>query len=190
MLASDGSHALFPLVVGIEIGGVTLHDGIAQFRRPAHRSVFGEVIVDGCDGRFFDVLRGGEMGFTGPKIDQVGAGGAQLLRLRDNRHGGGNLDALKSIGEGRGELSSGCRHGLSLYVVGIPIIVPRFSASLRRRCSSTSSGTRPVRGPPKEAISRTMRELRYEYFSAGIMNTVSTPGSILRFMRAICSSNS
>ena len=59
-----------------------------------------------------------------------------------------------------------------------------------RTFCNTSSGTRQSMFPPSCATSRTSRELRYEYFSAGIMKTVSMPGSSLRFIKAICNSYS
>ena len=59
MLAADRGNAVLALVVGAEVGGVPLDDGIAQFGRAADRGVLGEVGADGRDARFFDVLRRG-----------------------------------------------------------------------------------------------------------------------------------
>ncbi len=46
MLAADRGHAFLAAIVGLEVSRVAMHDGIAQFRRSAHRRVLREIILD------------------------------------------------------------------------------------------------------------------------------------------------
>ena len=121
MLAADGGDAILALVVGAEVGSVALDDGVAQFGRAAYRRVLGEVVADGGDGRFLDVLGRGEMRLSRAQIDQVRAGRAKFIGFSGYRQSRGNFDALDPVGEKRSKLSSGSRHGLALHKRCLPV---------------------------------------------------------------------
>jgi len=59
------------------------------------------------------VLRCGEVRLARTEVNQIGATDAKLLGFRGNGHGGGRLDALDPVGEGRGELRSSRSHWLA-----------------------------------------------------------------------------
>ncbi len=98
VFAAGGGDGLLAFVLGAEIAGVASHDGVAQLPGAAHRRVPGEVGLQGGDGGVLDVLGSIEMGLAGAEVDQVGARGAQAVGLVDHRQGGGNLDAVDSLG--------------------------------------------------------------------------------------------
>src|SRR4029077_615637 len=157
--------------------------------------------IDGGDSSIFDVLRRGEVRLARSEVHHVDSLAAQLVGFGYHRHGGGRLDAVDAFGQldrgrhvgGRwshdfflaldfrlSDFSSGTANSASLYA----------GSSFPFTFCSTSSGTRPLIDPPSCATSRTNRELRYEYFSAGIMKTVSSSGRSFRFINAICNSYS
>src|ERR1700686_5295276 len=170
-----------------------MHDGIAQFGGSSHSRILCEVALNCGNGRVFNVLRRREMRLACAKIDDVDSLRPQLLRLGHYRHGGGGLDAADSFGE---SYRLGRCRGHAFFFLFLGTSINRESRSLyagssfSRNFCSTASGTNPLTGPPARATSRTSRELTYEYLSAGIMNTVSSVGSSLRFISAICSSYS
>ena len=86
-------------VVGAEVAGVALHDGLAHVGNAGHDGVAGEVGFDGGDGRVLDVARRGEMRLAGAEIHQVDALGAQFGGLGGDSHGCGNLDAADAVGK-------------------------------------------------------------------------------------------
>ncbi len=104
-LAAGGEDGLVDRVVGAEVAGVALDDGLAHVGNARHHGVAGEVGVDGGDGRVLDVARGGEVGLAGAEIHQVGALGAQLGGLGGHGHGCGNFNPANAVGKdfGRGE---------------------------------------------------------------------------------------
>ena len=77
-LAAGGEDGLVDAVVGAEVAGVALDDGLAHVGNAGHDGVAGEVGFDGGDGGVFDVARRGKMRLAGAEIDQVGALGAQF----------------------------------------------------------------------------------------------------------------
>ena len=98
-LPPDGSDDFLAPVVGAEIGGMALHDRIAQLGGSAHRRVLREIILDGGDGGVLDVLRRGEVRLARAEIDHVNALLAQLVGFGHHRHGGGGLDAVDAFGK-------------------------------------------------------------------------------------------
>ena len=78
--------------------------------------------------------------------------------------------------------------------VDLPELLPQVHS--RRHCvfafsrSTTSGGTNWLTSAPNRNTPLISRELTYVYFSAGIMNSVSSSGSSLRFIIAIWNSYS
>src|ERR1017187_9816908 len=139
------------------------------------------------------MLRRREMRLARTKIDHVDSLRAQLVCLGHHRHRGGGLDSVDSLSQS--QRFGRCRgHAFFFLFLGTSMSFVSRSlyagSSFSRSFCSTTSGTSPPTGPPTCATSRTSRELTYEYLSAGIMNTVSSVGSSLRFISAICSSYS
>src|SRR5579864_560379 len=167
---------------------MSLNDRVLQLSRTADSRIPREIAVDGRDRSVFDVLRRRKMRLAHAKVDHVHARLAQLVGFCDHGHGGRDFDAVDAFGnfQSRGSFGNGT-HCFPAFSFRFSLYAgSSFSLS---RCS-TSSGTRPLTSPPSRATSRTSRELRYEYCSAGIMNTVSRSVRSLRFINAICSSYS
>ena len=95
--APNRSHGLLAAVVGLEVGRMAVHDGVAQLRRSADRRVLREIILDGGDGGVFDVLRRGKMRLARAEIHDVNALLAQLVGFGDHCHGGRGLDAVDAF---------------------------------------------------------------------------------------------
>jgi hypothetical protein len=72
-LAAGGEDGFVDRVVGAEVAGVALDDGLAHVGNARHDGVAGEIGVDGGNGRVLDVARSGEMRLAGAEIHQVGA---------------------------------------------------------------------------------------------------------------------
>ncbi len=100
-------------VVGAEVAGVALDDGLAHVGNAGHDGVAGEVGVDGGDGRVLDVARGGEVRLAGAEIHQVGALRAQLGGLGGHGHGCGDFNAADAIG--KDFCGSGDCHDTSIF---------------------------------------------------------------------------
>ena len=99
MLAAHRSNHLFPPITGIEISGVALHNGVAQFSRAAHRRILCEVALNRGDTGVLDVLGRGKVWLTRSEIHHVNALLAQLVGFSHDRHGGGGLDPVDTLGE-------------------------------------------------------------------------------------------
>jgi hypothetical protein len=113
-LAAGGEYRFVGRVVGAEVAGVTLNDGLAHLGDAGDDGVSREVFVDGLDRGVFDVARGREVGLAGSEVDQLHAGGAQLGGFRGDGHGSRNFNAPDTVGENFGG-SSCCRHGDSIF---------------------------------------------------------------------------
>src|ERR1051326_2837406 len=132
------------------------------------------------------------MGLTCAEIHHVNSLRAQLVGLRDYCHRGRRFYTIDPFRQSQSFRR--CRgHAFLFLLLGTST---KFASNLyagssfARTFCSTASGTSPFTGPPTCATSRTSLELTYEYLSAGIMKTVSSVGSILRFINAICNSYS
>ena len=101
-LAAGGEDGLVDGVVGAEVAGMALDDGLAHVGDAGDDRVAREVGLDGGDGRVLDVARGGEVRLAGAEIHQVGALGAQLGGLRGHGHGCGDLDPADAAGKDLG----------------------------------------------------------------------------------------
>src|SRR5579864_3482585 len=199
--ANRGNHFL-AAITRAEVGRMTLHNRIPQLGSAGHRRVLCEIPLNCRNRCVLDVLWRREMGFARPEIDHVDTLPAQLICFRHNRHGGGwfypvdafgQLDGVAHFGRGCHAFFLALDFRLSDFSSLLPLVNSanlKAGSSFPRRCCSTSSGTRLFTDPPSCATSRTSRALKYEYFSAGIMNTVSNSGRNLRFIKAICSSYS
>src|SRR5690348_14794437 len=142
---------------------MAVHDSVAEFGGTAHRRVLGEVALDGGNSRVLNMLRRGEVGFTGAEIDYVDALAAQLISFGNHRHGGRRFDPVDPFREFQGVLGFGCyRHSFFLDRVFRAFSNLSAGSIFSRSLCSTNSGTNPFTGPPSCAISRTRRELRYE----------------------------
>ncbi len=102
MLAAGGEDGFIEGVVGAEVAGVALNDGLAHVRNSGHDGIAREIGFDGDDGRVFDVTGRGEMRFPGAEVDQVGSLGAEFGGLGGNSHGGRDFNAADAVGEGLG----------------------------------------------------------------------------------------
>ena len=92
MLPADRDDALGGLVIGAEISGVALADGLLQLDDPAGRGVLGEILIERADGGLLDVVRGREVGLAGSEVDDVNSLRAQLFGIRRHFHRGGDTD--------------------------------------------------------------------------------------------------
>ena len=81
-------------IVQAVLAGEFGDDGLLQLRRTAHVGVLGEAVLDGLDGRLFNVFRGIEIRFAGPQTDDVLSRGAQCGGAGGDGKSGGGFNAL------------------------------------------------------------------------------------------------
>ena len=97
VLAADRHHALGRRVGRAEVLGVALADRFLQLHCAAGSGVLGEIVLDGPDGRLFDVVGGGEVRLPGAEVDQVHAPRTQFLGVARHFHCGRDADARDSF---------------------------------------------------------------------------------------------
>src|SRR5437867_818432 len=168
MLRAAGHENLGRVIAQSLFDGQLLGNGAFELLNAGGSGVFGKSGPDsGFCGRF-DGLRGIPVRLARGEINDIDA-----LRHHRFRRGG---DA-----EGRGGDDASCAgrqlHGLCLR-------------SRWQRRVATSGWRKSVTGPSSRATSLMILEVRYEYSSLGIKNTVSMVSSSLRFNRAIWNSYS
>ena len=161
MLSANRYDGLLTLVVRAKVSRMPLNNRIAQLSSARRCCVLREIVVDGCDGSVFNVLRRGEMRLAHAEVHDVYALLAQLVSFGYDRHGGGGLNASNTFGKfcdwygftdwGHARFPDLICRTFCNFTAG-----SSFSFS---RCS-TISGTKPSTVPPSRAISRTSRELR------------------------------
>src|SRR5262249_15127776 len=154
LLAAGRDDDLAVLVLDAVIALVPLADRAPQVGNARHRRVAREVRVERGMRRRLHRIRRVEIGLPGAEIDHLDAGAAQ------------SIDGRRHLHRRRRGNASGAIRELHAYL----------TRPFPRRCSSTSSGTRPCTRPPSANTSLINRELIYVYCSAGIMNTVSIFG--------------
>ena len=105
LLAARGQDDVFRLgfyaVLALEIAA----DGLTQFKDAVHRSVLGEIRINGFFRRFADMGRGGSIGFTHGKADDLNALRFQFQGLGIDGKGGGRSKELHSFGKFHGCIS-------------------------------------------------------------------------------------
>ena len=102
VLAAHRGGGFFAAVIGVEVHGMAVHDGVFQFGGAADGGVLREIGVDRGDGRVLDVLRRREVGLAGAEIHDINTLLAQLVGLGHHRHGGGGLDAIDAFRQADG----------------------------------------------------------------------------------------
>src|SRR5438445_11914247 len=109
---------------------MTMHNSIPQFGRPAHRRVLAEIALDGINGGIFYVLRRREVWLASAEVHNIYSLLAQLVGFCDNRHGGGRLDSVDSLGkfECGGRC---CNWSHTCLLVFDSLVSSTFSACLR-----------------------------------------------------------
>src|SRR5580765_5738986 len=97
VLSADVDDTFLWLVVGFQFTLVPGADGFAEGHDPAGGGVLGEILLDGTNSGFLDVLGGREVGFAGAKVGNVHTFSLQLFCFGD--HGGGwrDLDAVDAF---------------------------------------------------------------------------------------------
>src|SRR5208282_4342015 len=110
VFAAYGGSGFFTAVIGVEVDGMTVDDGVLQFGGAADGSVLREIRLDGGDGGILYVLRRGKVGFAGAEIHDINTLLAQLVSFGHHRHGRGGLNTIDAFGQADG-VGDGCDYG-------------------------------------------------------------------------------
>src|SRR3954470_13344452 len=157
MFSADRNYGFLTLVVRTKVSRVPLNNRIAQLRSSRSSCVLGEVVIDGCDGCIFNMLRRGKVRLTHAEVYDVNTLLAQFVGLGYYRHGGGGVNASNTFGK---FCDWHCfTHWGHTRFPGLIFRTLNFTAGSNfslSRCS-TISGTKPSMSPPSLAISRTSR---------------------------------
>src|SRR5574341_1701867 len=168
MLGSTGhDHFFLPVrqtIIPLELGD----DGLFQFVDAAGGCISCEAISNSLYGCFLDVVRRLEIGFSEAKVHHVDPLCPHLLGAR------GNDKCGRWLGE------SGAARKIDAHALRLGPPAP-LRAARSFNIFLVIGVTNAETSPPRSAISLTSRELRYEYFSWGIRNTVSISSDSFRF---------
>ena len=139
VLFAGGEDGFVDGVIGAEVAGVAVDNGLANVGNSGNHGVAGEVSLDGDNGGVLDMARRGEMGFARTEIDEVDALSAKLGGFGGNGHGGGNFNASDAVCKDFG--GSGNSHD---------VILADFGRWGNPRFSETTGAGRRFGWPPAD----------------------------------------